>query len=115
MNADRLDFRVMAPVSVRSDDERGALGNRVSAWIVPLPIGEPDPRAQLARIIEKTTRLKESNSAVGAEVLTQVAEWTPSTLLALGARNIAAAAAVQPGGHQRAGPAGADVHARRAR
>jgi diacylglycerol O-acyltransferase len=89
VNPDRLDFRVMAPVSVRSDDQRGALGNRVSAWIVPLPIDEPDPRAQLARIIEKTTRLKVSNSAVGAEVLTQAAEYTPSTLLALGARNIA--------------------------
>jgi diacylglycerol O-acyltransferase / wax synthase len=88
VNPDRLDFRVMAPVSVRSDDQRGALGNRVSAWIVPLPIDEPDPRAQLARVIEKTTRLKESKSAVGAEVLTQAAEYTPSTLLALGARNI---------------------------
>ncbi|HXX49330.1 MAG TPA: wax ester/triacylglycerol synthase family O-acyltransferase [Myxococcota bacterium] len=89
VNPDRLDFRVMAPVSVRSDDQRGELGNRVSAWIVPLPIDEPDPRAQLARVIEKTTRLKESKSAVGAEVLTQAAEYTPSTLLALGARNIA--------------------------
>jgi diacylglycerol O-acyltransferase / wax synthase len=89
VNPDRLDFRVMAPVSVRSDDQRGALGNRVSAWIVPLPIDEPDPRAQLARIVEKTTKLKVSNSAVGAEVLTQAAEYTPSTLLALGARNIA--------------------------
>jgi WS/DGAT/MGAT family acyltransferase len=83
VNPDRLDFRVMAPVSVRSDDQRGSLGNRVSAWIVPLPIDEPDPRVQLARIIEKTTRLKESNSAVGAEVLTQAAEYTPSTLLSL--------------------------------
>ena len=47
-------------------------------------------RARSSRaIIEKTTRLKESNSAVGAEVLTQAAEYTPSTLLALGARNIA--------------------------
>src|SRR5258706_4659690 len=89
VNPDRLDFRVVAPVSVRSDDPRGALGNRVSAWIGPLPIDEPDPRAQLARIIEKTTRLKVSNSAVGAEALTQAAEYTPSTLLALGARNIA--------------------------
>jgi WS/DGAT/MGAT family acyltransferase len=89
VNPDRLDFRVMAPVSVRGDDQRGALGNRVSAWIVPLPIDEPDPRAQLARIVEKTTKLKVSNSAVGAEVLTQAAEYTPSTLLALGARNIA--------------------------
>jgi WS/DGAT/MGAT family acyltransferase len=88
VNPDKLDFRVMAPVSVRGDNDRGAMGNRVSAWIVPLPIGETDRRVQLERITERTTRLKESNSAVGAEVLTQAAEYTPSTLLALGARNI---------------------------
>jgi len=82
-----LDFRVMAPVSVRSTDESGALGNRVSAWVVPLPLGEDDPREQLAAIAGRTAELKESKSAVGAEVLTQVAEWTPSNLLALGARN----------------------------
>ncbi|MDP7571170.1 MAG: wax ester/triacylglycerol synthase family O-acyltransferase, partial [Myxococcota bacterium] len=45
-----LDFRVSAPVSTRSDEERGKLGNRVSSWIVPLPIEEDDPRRQLERI-----------------------------------------------------------------
>jgi hypothetical protein len=82
-----LDFRVMAPVSVRSDNERGALGNRVSAWIVPMPIAEPDPLARFRAIAETTAKLKESKQAIGAEVLTQAADWTPSTLLSLGARN----------------------------
>ena len=82
-----LDFRVMTPVSVRAADESGALGNRVSAWVVPLPIDEADPRQQLEAISARTAELKDSRSAVGAEVLTQVAEWTPSNLLALGARN----------------------------
>ena len=31
-------FRVSAPVSVRSDKERGQMGNRVSSWIVSLPL-----------------------------------------------------------------------------
>ncbi len=82
-----IEFRVMAPVSVRSKDEEGSLGNRVSAWVIELPIGEPDPRTQLERISRTTAELKESKQAVGAEILTQAAEWTPSTLLALGARN----------------------------
>jgi WS/DGAT/MGAT family acyltransferase len=82
-----LDFRVLAPVSVRSEGERGALGNRVSAWVIPLPLGERDPREQLAAITRRTAALKESKRAVGAEVLTRVAEWTPTTLLSLGARN----------------------------
>jgi diacylglycerol O-acyltransferase / wax synthase len=86
VNVDVLDFRVMAPVSVRSENERGTLGNRVSAWIVELPLAERDPRRRLALIRERTARLKESKQAMGAEVLTRAAEWTPSTLLSLGAR-----------------------------
>jgi len=83
-----LDFRVMAPVSVRKTDERGALGNRVSAWFVPLPLAESNPARQLRDISQNTAELKESKSAVGAELLTQVADWTPTTLLSLGARNL---------------------------
>jgi diacylglycerol O-acyltransferase / wax synthase len=83
-----LEFRVMAPVSVRATDQDGTLGNRVSAWVLPLPLDEADPRDRLRRISERTSELKDSRSAVGAEMLTQVAEWTPSNLLALGARNV---------------------------
>jgi diacylglycerol O-acyltransferase len=86
VNCDLLDFRVMAPVSVRSTGERGTLGNRVSAWILDLPIAERDPHKRLQRISASTARLKESKQALGAEALTRVAEWTPSTLLSLGAR-----------------------------
>src|SRR4030095_7363988 len=86
VNVDTLDFRVMAPVSVRSADARGTLGNRVSAWMVPLPLAESDPRTAVANISETTGELKESKSALGAEALSQVGEWTPSTLLSLGSR-----------------------------
>lgn len=81
-----LDFRVMAPVSVRSEQEHGTLGNRVSAWMVPMPLAERDPVRRLDKIRETTAHLKESKQAMGAEMLTQVGEWTPSTLLSLGAR-----------------------------
>jgi len=81
-----LDFRVMAPVSVRTEQERGTLGNRISAWMVPMPLGEPDPIQRLEKIREATEHLKHSKQALSAAVLTQVAEWTPSTLLSLGAR-----------------------------
>jgi WS/DGAT/MGAT family acyltransferase len=91
VNCETLDFRVMAPVSVRHADERGTLGNRVSAWMVPLPLGERDPRAVLAKISETTGELKESKQALGAEVLTGVGEWTPSTLLSLASRMLARA------------------------
>ncbi|MCG8592004.1 MAG: wax ester/triacylglycerol synthase family O-acyltransferase [Proteobacteria bacterium] len=88
VNLTGLKFRVMTPVSVRSESEQGTLGNRVSAWLVDLPIDQADPREQLRRLCRTTSDLKQSKSAVGAEVLTQVADWTPSTLLSLGARNM---------------------------
>jgi WS/DGAT/MGAT family acyltransferase len=81
-----LDFRVMAPVSVRTDSQHDTLGNRVSGWTVPLPLHEPDPLRRLAAIRKTTEHLKDSKQALGASALTQVGEWTPSTLLALGAR-----------------------------
>jgi hypothetical protein len=43
-NVEQLDFRCMVPVSVRADEQRGTLGNRVSAWIVPMPLDERDAR-----------------------------------------------------------------------
>jgi WS/DGAT/MGAT family acyltransferase len=83
---DPIRFRALAPVSVRSDEERGTLGNRVSAWFVDLPIAERDPVKCLERIRAETARLKERNQALGAEVLAQATEWTSSTLLSLGFR-----------------------------
>ncbi len=83
-----LDFKISAPVSVRKQEEKGKLGNRVSSWVLSLPIDESDPRAQLQRIHETTRELKESNQALGVEMIMQVAEFTPSSLLSLGAQAV---------------------------
>jgi WS/DGAT/MGAT family acyltransferase len=88
VNPATIEFRIMAPVSVRTDDERGTLGNRVSAWLLPLPVAIADPRKQLEVIAMRTDELKRSRQAIGASVLTEMAEWTPSTLLALAGRNV---------------------------
>ncbi len=81
-----LDFRALTPVSVRTSDQDGSLGNQVSGWIVPLPLAEPDPIARLSTIGETTQELKDSHQALGAYALTQVTEWTGSSLLSLAAR-----------------------------
>ncbi len=88
VNVDVLQFRVMAPVSVRAEGERGTLGNRVSAWIVDLPIAERDPRRRIQIVSEATKTLKETKQAMGADLLTQAVSWTPSTLLSLGSRMV---------------------------
>nr|WHV03917.1 putative wax ester synthase/acyl-CoA:diacylglycerol acyltransferase [uncultured bacterium] len=80
------EFKVSTPVSVRKEEDKGQMGNHVSSWIIPLPIDEPDPRRQLERIHEMTEELKETNQAIGVQMMNQVQEWTPSTLLSLGAQ-----------------------------
>ena len=80
----RPEFRIQAPVSVRSEDEKGRLGNRVSGWVVTLPLGEEDPRLQLAAIQETTRDLKESKQALGVEMMMAAMGEMPTALLSLG-------------------------------
>ena len=82
----RLDFRAMAPVSLRAANERGKLGNRVSAWIVPLPVDERDPVRRFERVRAATAELKRTHAALAGDTLLQLSEWTGPGLLALGAR-----------------------------
>ncbi len=82
----RRPFRAFCPVSVRHEDEQGALGNRVSSMIVPLPVAETDPVRRLTRISAETRDLKSSKQALGAEALTSVSEWLAPTLITQAAR-----------------------------
>ncbi len=79
-------LRAMVPVSVRADAERGALGNKVSTIYAPLPIDLDDPIARFRAVHEAMRGLKESGQAVGAEMLTQLADFAPPTILAQAAR-----------------------------
>src|SRR4029453_15689370 len=45
-----IDFPVSSPVSVGKEEERGTMGNKVSSWIIPLPIAKDKPREQLDAI-----------------------------------------------------------------
>ncbi len=81
-----LDFRAFCPVSVRSESERGTLGNRVSSLVARLPIAERDPRERLAAVSQAMGDLKASKQALGAEVLSSVSEWTAPTIITLAAR-----------------------------
>jgi WS/DGAT/MGAT family acyltransferase len=85
-DVDRLDFQAGVPVSTREAAERGKLGNRVSAWIVRLPLAERDPLRRFARVREATAALKASKATLAADTLEHLAEWTGGTLFALGAR-----------------------------
>jgi WS/DGAT/MGAT family acyltransferase len=75
-----IDFRVMVPVSLRSTDERGKLGNRVSQLVVHLPLEAEDPLERLRLISERTRELKESGQAEAGQVVTSLFEVVPPRL-----------------------------------
>jgi diacylglycerol O-acyltransferase len=81
-----VELRAMVPVSVRADAERGALGNRVAAMWAPLPLYAVDPVERFGIVSEAMRGLKESGQAVGAEVLTQLTGFAPTTVMAQAAR-----------------------------
>ena len=81
-----LVLKVFCPVSVRDDDQRMQLGNRISAMLVPLPVGEPDPCARLDAVRASTADLKERRQAVGAAALLGLSEYAAPTILGLAAR-----------------------------
>jgi WS/DGAT/MGAT family acyltransferase len=80
------EFRISAPVNVRGPGNPSAPGNQVSAWILPLPLGEPDARFRLAQIHEATSALKDSRSALAVEMMMAAAEWAPPSLISWGVR-----------------------------
>jgi WS/DGAT/MGAT family acyltransferase len=81
-----LEMRAMVPVSVRAAEEHGALGNRVSAMMAPLPVWCRDPVERLHLVSERMGDLKGSGQAVGAEILTRLTDFAPPTIAAQAAR-----------------------------
>jgi WS/DGAT/MGAT family acyltransferase len=81
-----MEMRAMVPVSVRAEEERGALGNRISAMMAPLPIWCEDPVQRLHLLSEIMGDLKGSGQAVGAEILTRIVDFAPTTIASQAAR-----------------------------
>ncbi len=80
------ELKAMVPVSVRAEDERGDLGNKVAAIYAPLPVGIGDPLERYRVVHEALGDLKKSAQAIGAKTLTQLAGFAAPTLLNQGAR-----------------------------
>lgn len=76
-------MRILMPVNVRSEDEQGALGNRVSMLLVEVPVGEQDPVKRLQAISVRTQALKRTRVAEGMEILGQGINDVPPALQAL--------------------------------
>jgi diacylglycerol O-acyltransferase / wax synthase len=81
-----LELRALVPVSVRAEEEHGALGNRISAMMAPLPVWCEDPVARLKVVTGEMGDLKSSGQAVDAEILTKLTDFAPSTIASQAAR-----------------------------
>ena len=77
------DLVGMVPISVRTDDEKGAMGNRVSSMLVSLASTIEDPVERLHAITEGTQGAKDQDKAIGADTL---ADWTEFAAPAVAAR-----------------------------
>lgn len=81
-----LELRALVPVSIRTADQRGELGNRLAAMRGPLPVYVEDPARRLRVVSEQMEGLKRSKQALGAEVISRFNDFAPPTLLAQAAR-----------------------------
>ncbi len=83
VSAGKRSLRVMVPVSVRQEHERGALGNKVSMLPVDVPLAGKDPAKRLAAITERTNVLKKVKLADLLSILTQSWAGAPAPVQAL--------------------------------
>jgi diacylglycerol O-acyltransferase len=76
----------MAPISVRGEGEKAALGNLVSAMVVGLGTQIEDPLERLRFVHDAAVNSKAMTNAVGAKTLADYSQLIPSGLAGLGAR-----------------------------
>jgi WS/DGAT/MGAT family acyltransferase len=75
-----LELRALVPVSVRTNAQRGSMGNQLTAMRAPLPVYIADPVDRLRFMRHAMDGLKESKQAVGA-ILAQASRLNFSTRL----------------------------------
>ncbi|KWV90530.1 hypothetical protein AUC45_14955 [Erythrobacter sp. YT30] len=82
----KSSMTAMAPISVRSSDEKNDMGNQVSAMIAPLGSHIGDPAERLEYVFKRTKNSKALTNAIGARTMTEVSKVNPLLYMALGAQ-----------------------------
>ena len=68
------------PVSVRTDEQKGTGGNRVSSMIAPLPTHLDDPAERLRAAHEAMRAAKDQHGALPADLLADVTQFAMPAL-----------------------------------
>jgi diacylglycerol O-acyltransferase len=86
----RTTIRAMAPLSVRDEETTntpaGMVGSKVTANLIDLPVGEPNPVVRLHHVSHAMRAHADSGQSVAADALVRLGGFAPPTLHALGAR-----------------------------
>src|SRR4051794_15357004 len=76
----------LVPVSVRTEEEKGTFGNKVTGMILPIPTDVADPRERLMRAHEVLKRAKDQTAGLPASLMTDVSNFVPPALFTRAAR-----------------------------
>ena len=76
----------MCPISIRTEEQKGALGNQVSAMLASLATDLDDPVERLREIQKSTRHAKDQAGAIGADTLTNWTEFAAPAVAARAAR-----------------------------
>lgn len=79
-------LRLMIPVNVRTEEQRGAMGNRVSMMLPQIPVGIDDPIARLTAVRTEMDALKASDQGAAFDRLLGLVENAPAAFSALAGR-----------------------------
>ena len=82
----RSQLRAVVPISTESAAGAASTIGPVSAFLVDLPVGEPDPVVRLRHISYQLGQYQDLSQLIGAETMINMASYGPPTLHALGVR-----------------------------
>ena len=84
------------PVSVRTDEQKGTFGNRVSMMVAPIPTDVADTRERLMRAHEVLKVAKERHKAVPATILQDATQFIPPAVHARASRAVLGLQGMRP-------------------
>jgi diacylglycerol O-acyltransferase / wax synthase len=70
-----VELQALVPVSIRTEDEHGELGNKLTAMRGPLPVGIADPVERVRFVSKAMDDLKASKQPLGAEAIWGLNDW----------------------------------------
>lgn len=87
----------LAPINVRTVDEKNTEGNKVAAMLASLCTHIADPAERLAAVRDSTHNSKEFTAAIGARLMTDYGHFVPARIAALATRLYVETAAAERG------------------